>query len=128
MSFLLKVFLLCINLGLIIAIKAGIDKLRIDEGKRIYHGVEVLIAIAEGALVTWLIGASWQTVPFQTSCFWLFFDGNLSRLRELPFFYVGSSWIDNAYKFLFGKKADVAMAISKVAFLIASIVFMLKGV
>lgn len=127
MSFLIKVLLLCLNLGLIITIKSGIDKRRIEAGKPIRHGLEISLAIAWGAFVTWLLHVSWRTIPLQTALFWLLFDGFLSRLRDLPFFYVGSSWIDNLFRVLFGRKSDVAMAIAKILFLLASVVFLAKS-
>lgn len=118
---------LTLNITLIIILKSWYDRNRIAQGKHIYHGWEIAVAIAWGLFFTWLIGASsgvdtWRTMPLQTALFWIAFDLSINLGRGKPWLYVGSSWNDLLAKKLFGQDAEVVMALVKIAFLIASIV------
>ena len=119
------ILLLTINIVLIIIAKSWYDRDRIAAGKKIYHGWEIAIAIAWGLLFTWLADASWRTIFLQCAVFWIAFDLSINLGRGKPWLYIGSSWIDNLFKWLFKADAEVLMAIVKVIFLIISIVFMI---
>lgn len=116
------ILLLILNLALIIILKSWYDRNRIVQGKHIYHGWEIAVAIAWGLLFTWLVEASWRTIPLQTAIFWIAFDLTNNLGRSLPWLYIGSSWIDNLFKFWFRQDAEVIMAIVKILFLTISIV------
>jgi len=121
----MKILLLILNVGLIIILKSWYDRNRIADGKKIYHGWEIAVAIAWGLLFTWWMGASWRTVFLQCAVFWIAFDASVNLGRGKPLLYIGSSWIDLLFKKVFGMDAEVIMAICKVMFLGVSIIFLI---
>lgn len=120
----MKILLLTWNIVLIIILKSWYDRNRIAQGKKIYHGWEISVAIAWGLFFTWLIGASWRTIFLQCAVFWVAFDGAINLGRDKEFFYIGSSWIDLLFKKLFRIDAEVIMAMVKIIFLALSIVLL----
>lgn len=117
----LKVLFIVLNIALIVTLKSWYDRNRIAKGQHVYHGWEISVAIAWGLFFTWLIGASWRTIFLQCAIFWVAFDGSINLGRGKAFFYIGSSWNDLLFKKLFGKEAEVIMAVCKLIFLVGSI-------
>lgn len=75
--------------------KAIIDNWQLNLHKRIYHGLEMIAVIFCAIIHGGLSGVrraddyALTILIFQTSSFWLLFDGILSTLRHKPWFYIG---------------------------------------
>lgn len=120
-----------------IFIKAFIDKeLFIDKGKSPNHMVEIVMVIGATIVHAGLIAQvhtpkNWvpddytmSVLLFYPMAWWTFFDGILSKLRGLKFFYIGhTAWSDRLFQRL-GKPSYIISKVVAMALMIVSIYIM----